>query len=323
MIDVILLLVGLALIVYGANFLTDGASAIGKRCGMSDLVVGLTIVAFGTSAPELSIGVISAAQGNCGMAIGNVVGSNIFNTLMIIGVVAMFRPIKIEKGLMINEIPLVVLASAALLAIGCSQWLDGSAPAVSRVDGILLLLFFAIFMRYVFSSAKKQGPEPPAEQPKEKPAVMSWWRALLYTGGGLAALIYGGDMFVDKASAIALKLGVSDAVVGLTIVAAGTSLPELATSLSAALKGNTGIAVGNVVGSNIFNIFLVLGLSAVVHPLPFDGVSVINLVAVLGSAVLFWIMGWLIGHRTITRGEGAVLTALYVAYIAWLVVQAS
>lgn len=320
MIDWILLIAGLALIIYGADFLTDGASALGKRCGLSDLVVGLTIVAFGTSAPELSISVISAVQGNCGLAIGNVVGSNLFNTLMIVGVVALITPVKIEKSIMTNEIPLTLVATLALLAIGCSMWLDGVPAEVSRVEGILLLLIFAIFMRYVFSKAKAT-PEPEADNAGNQQKALPVWRSLLYVAGGLGALIWGGDLFVDKASAIAKGLGVSDAVVGLTIVAAGTSLPELATSVSAALKGNTGIALGNVIGSNIFNILMVLGCAAVVRPLPFDGVGTTDLFALLASALVFWLFGWVIRERTITRGEGAVMAIMYIGYIAWLVMN--
>lgn len=205
MIDWILLIAGLALIIYGADFLTDGASALGKRCGLSDLVVGLTIVAFGTSAPELSISVISAVQGNCGLAIGNVVGSNLFNTLMIVGVVALITPVKIEKSIMTNEIPLTLVATLALLAIGCSMWLDGVPAEVSRVEGILLLLIFAIFMRYVFSKAKA-APEPDAGKDNNQQKTLPVWRSLLYVAGGLGALIWGGDLFVDKASAIAKGL---------------------------------------------------------------------------------------------------------------------
>ena len=270
MLNAILLVVGLALILGGANYLTDGSAAIARRFGLSDLIVGLTIVAFGTSAPEFTISVMSAVAGNAGMAIGNVVGSNIFNTLVIIGVVALIRPLRIERSIMTNEIPLVIVASLALLAMGCSMWLDGTIPVISRVSGILLLLFFAIFMRYIFASAKK---EPADEKEVQTKRPVRMWLSCLMVVGGLAALVYGGDMFVDSASAIAGSLGVSDAVIGLTIVAAGTSLPELATSVVAAMKGNNGIAVGNVIGSNIFNIFLVLGVAGTVCPLPFGGIS--------------------------------------------------
>ncbi len=317
----VLLIVGLVLILGGANYLTDGAAAIARKFGLSDLIVGLTIVAFGTSAPELTISIMSAVEGNTGMAIGNVVGSNIFNTLLIIGAVALARPIHIGKGIMINEIPLVILASVAILAMGCSPWLDGTAPEISRVNGILLLLFFVIFMRYIFSQAQESKHEQSGQSAGAKPQPGMWLSAIMVVGG-LAALIYGGDLFVDKASAIARSWGVSDAIIGLTIVAAGTSLPELATSLVAAVKGNSGIAVGNVIGSNIFNIFLVLGCAAAVRPLPFGGISMLDLGVLTGSALLFWFFGWFFKTRTITRIEGAIMALCYMLYLTVLVMQA-
>lgn len=322
-IDIILLIVGLVLILGGANYLTDGAAAVARRFGMSDLMVGLTIVAFGTSAPELTISMMSAIDGNTGIAIGNVVGSNIFNTLIIIGAVAVARPIKITGGIMSKEIPLVVLSAAALLAMGSSKWLDGTTPIISRVDGILLLLFFAIFMRYIFSQSKQKMPETSENSNETKSVQMALCKSVIFIIGGLAALIYGGDLFVDKASAIASSLGVSDAIIGLTIVAMGTSLPELATSLTAAIKGNSGIATGNVIGSNIFNIFLVLGCSATIRPLPFGAISEIDLLVLFASCVLFWIFGWFFGNRTINRAEGGLLVAGYIAYMIYLVADAS
>lgn len=317
----VLLIIGLVLILGGANYLTDGAAAIARKFGLSDLIVGLTIVAFGTSAPELTISIMSAVEGNTGMAIGNVVGSNIFNTLLIIGAVALARPIHIGKGIMVNEIPLVILASVAILAMGCSPWLDGTAPEISRVNGILLLLFFVIFMRYIFSQAQESKHEQSGQSAGAKPQPGMWLSAIMVVGG-LAALIYGGDLFVDKASAIARSWGVSDAIIGLTIVAAGTSLPELATSLVAAVKGNSGIAVGNVIGSNIFNIFLVLGCAAAIRPLPFGGISTFDLGVLTGSALLFWFFGWFFKTRTITRIEGAIMALCYILYITLLVIQA-
>lgn len=323
LLDILLLIVGLVMILAGANYLTDGASAIARRFGLSDLVVGLTVVAFGTSAPELSISIISAIQGSGGLAIGNVVGSNIFNTLLIIGVVAALRPIHIQKSIMTGEMPLSVIASIALVAMGCAPLLDGPAypAAVNRVDGIVLLLFFLIFMRYVYLEAKQQEAEEAAAKNADA-SKQNIWKAILFTLGGLGALIWGGDIFVDKASAIASALGVSDAIIGLTIVAIGTSLPELATSVTAALKGNTGIALGNVIGSNIFNILMVLGAAAVIHPLPLGGVSYVDLGVMLGSAILFWFAGWKIGIRTITRAEGIFMLILYAAYTAFLIATA-
>lgn len=317
--DVVWLVVGLVLILVGANMLTDGATSIARRWGMSDLMVGLTIVAFGTSAPELVISITSAVADNPGIAVGNVVGSNIFNVFVILGVTAMVRPVMVERSVLSVDIPLVVLSTVALVAIGLSQWLDGTAPVVTRVDGILLLLFFCIFMYHTLHSAQSLPAQDAASDPSAVEAsrqhVMPLWKGILWTVVGLGGLILGGDWFVDGASGIARALGVSDAVIGLTIVAAGTSLPELATSVTAAVKGNQGIAIGNVIGSNIFNIFMVLGCSAVVRELPFAGIDSFDLVTLMVSSVLFWLFAKVYGKRTITRAEGALLVLCYVAYI--------
>ena len=317
MMNVIWLLVGVALIILAANWLTDGAASIARRFGISDLVVGLTVVAFGTSTPELSISIVSALQGNAPMAIGNVVGSNIFNILVIIGVVALIRPIKVERSLMVNDIGLVVLSALALLAIGYGDILgEVGERIVSRVNGILLLLFFAIFLRYTFSQAKSGDHEddPAATKGADK-KELPIWRSILLVAAGLAGLVYGGDRFVAGASGVAISLGMSEAVVGLTIVAAGTSLPELAASIAAAIKGNSGIAIGNVIGSNIFNIFLVLGTTATIRPLPFGGITHFDLLVMTGASLVFWLFCWKFGKRTITRGEGAILVAAYIAYV--------
>lgn len=323
LLDVVFLIVGLVLILVGANALTDGASSLAKRWGMSDLVVGLTVVAFGTSAPELVISVMSAAEGNAGLAIGNVVGSNIFNVCAIAGITAMVRPIKVTRGIMTADIPLVMLSALVLLAMGNSQLLDGAGEnMLTRVDGIILLLLFLVFMHHTFSSAKSGSSDDPAAKDVAAKNMMPLWKSIVWVVAGLAGLIYGGDRFVAGASGIASGLGVSDAVIGLTIVAAGTSLPELATSVTAALKGNPGIALGNVIGSNIFNIFLVLGCAATVSPLPFGTVGNVDLLTLTGGCMLFWLFGYVYKERTITRLEGGVLAACYVGYMAWIVLNA-
>ena len=318
MLDVVFLVGGLALILLGANGLTDGAAAVAKRFQISDLVIGLTIVAFGTSAPELVISVMSALSGNADMAIGNVVGSNLFNALAIIGVTAMVMPIKVGEGTLSKEIPLVVLASVVLAFMGNDMLLDnGEANVISRIDGLVLLAFFMIFLRYTFAIARNGSEEAEGEEIKEMPM----WKSVLFIVGGLTGLVYGGQLFVDGASGIAASLGVSESTIGLTIVAGGTSLPELATSVTAALKKNPGIAIGNVIGSNLFNIFLVLGCSATISPLPMGGINNIDISVLVGSAVLFWIVGWFFKKRTITRSEGALLTACYIAYTVFLISQ--
>lgn len=317
--NILLLVVGLVLIIGGANYLTDCSSAVARRWGVSDLVIGLTIVAFGTSAPELAISIISAVNDAPELAIGNIVGSNIFNVLAIIGITAIIRPITIEKSLINKDILLVVLSAAVLLIMGNGPFLDGSSEAVlSRQDGIILLLFFTIFLRHTISQATEKELEPaePAAAPAKNMAI---WKAVAGILGGLAALVYGGDLFVDKATAIASELGVSDAVIGLTIVAAGTSLPELATSVVAALKGHTSMAVGNVIGSNIYNIFLVLGTAATITPLPFGAIGNFDLLTMTGACVLFWVFATFFKKRTITRAEGIVLFLLYLGYTAKLI----
>lgn len=316
------LLAGLLLILAGANMLTDGASSISKRMGISDLIVGLTVVAFGTSAPELVISIVSAAEGSAPMAVGNVVGSNIFNILVIIGVTACVRPIKIERGVMINEIPLVILAAVVLVVMGNSAVLnDGGINEVSRVSAVLLLIFGLLFLRYTVGRARSSAqPElDPTAKGVSSKLGMPLWKACLWVIVGLAGLIFGGDKFVDGASGIASAFGISDAVIGLTIVAIGTSLPELATSIVASVKGEPGLAVGNVIGSNIFNVLFVLGIAGIVTPLSFDGINNIDLSVLLGASVMFWVFGWFFKERTITRWEGSILVVAYIVYMVYLV----
>ncbi len=322
--DILLLLIGLALILFGANWLTDGASAVAKRWGVSDLVIGLTVVAFGTSAPELVISVVSAIHGSAGLAVGNVVGSNIFNVLVIIGCVAVLAPIKVDKGNMTNDIPLVILSSLALLVCANSMMLDGLPEnVIRRSEGLLLLLFFMIFMRYTFSIARNAVNGAEAVDGADADAKkIPLWKSALLIAAGLAGLIFGGEWFVDGASGVARGLNVSESVIGLTIVAAGTSLPELATSMVAALKKNTELAVGNVVGSCVFNVFMVLGVSAVIRPLRLGGIGNFDLLTLVLASVLFWFFGWQIRTRTITRVEGILLLAVYVAYTSVLIYNA-
>lgn len=316
MIGILILLLGLGLILVGANALTDGASAVAKRFGISDLVIGLTIVAMGTSAPELVVSVTAALNGSAELALGNVVGSNIFNILAIVGCTAMVMPIAVGKGLMSKELPLVILSSLVMWAVASDTLLDGEAAnVVSRIDGILLLAFFAIFMRYTFSIAKADSPDTEEIKP------MPMWKAALWIIGGLAGLIFGGRYFVDGASGIARSLGVSESVIGLTLVAAGTSLPELATSVVAALKKNPGIAIGNVIGSCLFNVFFIIGTAATISPLPLGGITQTDMLTLVGASVLLWFFGLVIGDRKITRVEGVFMLLCYIAYTAWLIIN--
>lgn len=317
--DILFLIGGLALILVGANALTDGSAAVAKRFGISDLVIGLTIVAFGTSAPELVISVLSAIGGSAEMSIGNVVGSNIFNVLMIIGCTALVLPIKVERSIMTNEIPLVILSALVLTFCANDVLLDGASEnVVSRTDGLVLLMFFLIFMRYTFAIAKSGADAGGADAAVKQ---MPGWKSAMFIVGGLAGLIFGGQLFVDGASGIARAWGVSESVIGLTLVAGGTSLPELATSITAALKKNPGIAIGNVIGSNLFNIFFVLGCSSTIIPLPMGNIGNFDMAVLVGSSVLFWLVGWFFRKRTITRLEGALMVACYVAYTSVLIMQ--
>ena len=317
------LVASLALILTGANILTDGASAIAKRIGISDLIIGLTVVAFGTSTPELVISIVAAADGNSSIAVGNIVGSNILNILLIIGLTALIKPIKIKKSIMTNEIPMVILSSAILLILGYSADLDRLATAtITRVDGLFLLIFFLLFMRYTFASASHRPATPehdPAEADGQRLSHISVLKSVVFVVAGLAALIWGGDKFVDGASALARHIGISEAMISLTIVAIGTSLPELAASVVAAMKNRPGLAIGNVIGSNIFNILLVLGSAATVAPLPFDGVTLAGLWTLVGASMLFLVCGWVFDRRTITRPEGALMLVCYGGYMVWLI----
>lgn len=321
--SIIWLIVSLALILVGANILTDGSSAIARRMGVSDLIIGLTVVAFGTSAPELVISVTAAAQGNSAIAVGNVVGSNTLNILLIIGLTALVRPIAIRKSIMTNEIPMLILSSVILLILGYSASLDSlSVATITRVDGLLLLIFFLLFMRYTFASARADSSASMTDQAAPDNTTsdsMPLTKAIIFIVAGLAALIFGGDRFVGSASALARYIGVSEAVIALTIVAVGTSLPELATSVAAAVKNKPAMAVGNVIGSNIFNILLILGTASVVAPLPFGGVTLFDLWTLVAASFMFLLFGWIIRRRTITRAEGALMTAAYIAYVFCLI----
>lgn len=317
MIDVLLLVGGLLLILWGANALTDGAASVAKRFKISNLVIGLTIVAFGTSAPEFVISSLSALNGSAELSIGNVVGSNIFNCLMIVGMTAIVAPIPVGKGTLAKEIPLCVLSSLMLFACANDVLLDGgTVDVISRTDGLLLLGFFLIFIGYTFAIAKNGNGEDEGEI-REFP----FWKSVLFILLGLGALIGGGQLFVNGASGIARSLGVSESVIGLTLVAGGTSLPELATSVSAALKKNPGIAIGNVIGSNLFNAFAVLGASATIIDLPIGGITNFDFVTFIVACLLIWIAGFFWGKRTITRPEGIFLVLCYVGYTTYLIMQ--
>lgn len=321
MIDVLLLIVGLALILAGANYLVDGASSIAKKAGLSDFIIGMTIVGIGTSTPEMVVSFASAIKGNADIAVGNVLGSNLFNTLMILGCTALFSPIALTSNNIKKDIPFSLLAAFTLCVMGCATWLDGAAVnTISRVNGIMLLCLFGVFMAYTIYSSSASNHSIAEENPGNdlsgnKKATPAWLSVIMVLGG-LCGLVFGGEMFVSSASAIARSLGVSDAVIAVTIVAGGTSMPELASCLVAAYKKNTDQALGNVIGSNVSNIFLILGGSATIQPLVMNGIKPLDLITLLVSSIMVFLFAFTFKKKQIDRIEGAMLVCFYIAYIA-------
>lgn len=313
--DVFLLIVGLGLILAGANFLTDGAAGLAQRLRVPEFIVGLTVVAIGTSTPELVVSVLSTAAGNSDMAVGNVVGSNLFNSLAILGICALIRPVPLTRENIRRDIPLGAAASLLLLLLASdSLLLAGAVDRLGRADGVVMLALYAALLILTIRSTPR--PDASEEENGRKPAAL--WLTLLLIAGGLGGLIYGGDLFLDKATAIARRLGVDDAVIAITLVAGGTSLPELAAALVSLCKGKTGMALGNVLGSNIANILLILGLSATVSPLTLGSITRIDLSVVALSALLLSLAAVTFRRRAIDRAEGAIFLALYAGYIWYL-----
>lgn len=318
MLTYILFVVGFVFLIKGADLLVDGAASIARSMRVSDLVIGLTVVAFGTSTPELSVNIIASFKGNTDIAIGNVLGSNTANIFLILGISSIIYPLGVTKGTVWKEIPFSLLAAVVLVFAANDQILEKAAVSVlTRIDGLIFLCFFTIFIYYTFSiAARVEGVEEhvPVRQ-------YGWLRSLLFIIAGLAGLTIGGKWIVDGAVILAKKLGMSESLIGLTIVAVGTSLPELATSAVAAYKKNSEIAVGNVVGSNIFNIFFVLGISATIRPLPFQTQNNVDLcVVILSSLMLFFFMFTGKKH-SLDRWEGIVCLILYFGYVAFLIVN--
>lgn len=311
--SIVYFVVGIVLVILGADWLTKGASDLARRLKMSELMIGLTIVALGTSLPELVISVGAALSGNSGISLGNVLGSNIFNGMLILGIAAVITPITFSGKMLSRELPFNLLASIVILLVSGSM-LVGGAPGeyITRYGGMLLLCFCAVFVRYTFS-LKSGDEEETAQQP------MSVGKILLFIAGGLAALIFGGKMFVSGASDIARGFGLSEALIGITIVSAGSSLPELAVSVSAARKGNVGIALGNVLGSNILNVFFILGCSATISPISLAGFSPVDYYVLLASSLFIYLFCAFFGKNKITRIEGSLLVMGYVAYIVYLI----
>ena len=310
----ILLIVGLALLTWGADLLTKGCVGMAARFRVPEFIVGLTVMAVGTSMPELTVSTMSAIKGSTDMAIGNVTGSNLFNTLIVLGVCALIRPMVFTKENVRRDIPLCIGVSAILLVMALYL---GSPAGISRVEGMILFALYIVFVWYSIRSAKKDSPDAEAgtDDGKQSEASMGWGRILFFVVVGLAGLIYGGNLCLDSATAIARAWGVSEAIIAITIVATGTSLPELASSVSAVANGKLSLALGNVIGSNVANILLILGVSGSIKPLTMGGITPLDVWMVAGSAVLLLLSAWAIGQRRITRLEGAIYLAVYVAYV--------
>lgn len=312
LINILSIVIGIVLVLWGADRLTDGSVAVAERLGIPQIVIGLTIVAMGTSMPEFCSSLVSALHHQPGMAVGNVVGSNIFNALLIVGTAAVVAPISILWSSVKKDIPFALVASM-LLVLLCG--FDGK---IQRYDAAILLVFFGIFMYMTLREAKTGSAEQPSAEGQTKP--MSRLMAAVWIVVGLACLIGGSTVFVNGASELASALGVDPTIIGLTIVAMGTSLPELATSVVSATKGNSGIAIGNVLGSNVFNILFILGVTGVISPLDIQGITPVDLSLLVVSMVLLWLFSYT--KLRIERWEGAVLIAVFAGYMTMLVVNA-
>lgn len=305
---IIWLLAGLGLIVLGADWLVEGASSIARRAGVSEFVIGLTIVGFGTSCPELVVSLTGALEGNADVAVGNVLGSNIFNVLFILGITALLCPVSMTSDNRKRDIPETLLVTVIFLGFGIVNGL-------SRLDGAIFLLIFALYIFACFRRAKPSEEEP-ADSRSRKP-----WMAILMVLTGLAGLVFGGNLFVNSATALATMLGVSDKFIAVTILAGGTSLPELATSLVAALKGRDQLALGNILGSNVFNILLILGSSALITPLSFASVTNADALVLLLSVVFLLLWAYTGRREQIDRWEGALMLLLFGAYYYYLFIN--
>ena len=310
MVNILLLLVGLGLVVLGADWLVNGASSIARRAGISEFVIGLTIVGFGTSCPELVVSLTGAIEGNSDISVGNVVGSNIFNVLFILGLTAMVLPVGMTDKNRRIDIPITLGVTILLVILGITGSMSG--PVISRWEGVLMLLVFSVYLFYCFKSDSKD------EFSETQRATLSITKSIALTLTGLAGLIFGGDLFVDSATALARQIGVSDKFIAVTILAGGTSLPELATSLVAAIKGKAQLALGNILGSNVFNAMMILGLSSVITPLSFASMTIVDIITLVLSAVLLMIWAYTGRKNRIDRREGAAMLLCYVAYNVFL-----
>lgn len=304
--QVLLLIFGIVVVLKSADWLTNGAVGLATKLGISQIVIGLTIVAIGTSMPEFFVSIVSAIKGTPDLAVGNIVGSNIFNVLLIVGVAATVAPIAIQRATVRRDIPIAIVASIMLTFM----MLDDN---ISRIDALILFAAFIAFIWITLRNSKNDANEKDASTEK----VIPTWKSVLFIIFGLVGLVLGSNIFVDNASSLAHGWGISDAVIGLTIVAGGTSLPELATSAVAARKGDSGIAIGNVLGSNVFNILMILGLTGIISPMHIQNITYIDMTVMVISMALFWLFSFT--KLRVERWEGCVLIACFLGYITWLV----
>ena len=317
LLEIILIIVGLALIVFGADALVDGSSSIARRSGVSEFVIGLTIVGMGTSAPEMVVSWLGAIEGNSDVAIGNILGSNIFNTMLILGLTAILLPIGITKVNRKRDIPLNFIVTALVLLLGLNATLFhfGGTDSLSRVDGIIMLVLFVAYMWMSFKSQDKS-----AEQADEDEKVRPVWLAILMVLGGLAGLVIGGRLFVDNGTALATRLHVSDKFIAITLLAGGTSLPELATCVVAAAKKKGALALGNIIGSNVFNLLLILGGAAVIHPISFADLNPVDIGVLIASAAALWLSCISPKKKAVGRVDGIFFVLIWLAYMTYLVI---
>ncbi len=314
LVAILLLIVGLIMLVFGGDYLVKGAASLAKRWGISTLVVGLTVVAFGTSMPELVVNIYSAFKGATDLAVGNIIGSNISNIFLILGISAIIYPLAVKESTTWKEIPFAMLAGVMILFMGNDILFDGLGENIlTRTDGLALLSVFIIFLYYVFNLAKNGAVE------QEEMQVFTWIRSIVFLIAGIGLLFLGGKLLVDNAIILARLAGMSEALIGLTIVAVGTSLPELVTSAMAAYRKQADIAVGNIVGSNIFNIFWILGITSTIKPLPFTGGINFDIFAEIIATLLLFIFLFIGTKKRIDRWQGVTFVVMYVAYISFLI----
>ncbi len=309
MLDYVFLIVGFALLIKGADFFVDGSASVARKLRIPTMIIGMTIVAMGTSAPECAVSVAASLKGSNTMAISNVVGSNIFNLMVVCGACAVFKPLTVKNSTMKQEFPLSILAAVMLWMMGSSNM------SIDRVDGIILMIVFAVFLIWMVMEAKKARNSIQ----EEEIAALNGWQCVVYIVVGIGAIVAGGDFVVDSATAIAEDFGLSPTLIGLTIVAFGTSLPELVTSLVAAKKGETDMALGNVIGSNIFNIFLVLGIAGAVSPMEVLMENLIDDIILIGMSSAVWIFAW--RRKQISRLHGGIMLAMYAGYMGYICIR--